>query len=190
MVMGVLEKMLDVLPAGRHGSVADAWDALQRALSGPGPQLKWRPQGPVRPAPPPTFEVEEDEDVDEEQELRDYANEVIRDYEKYVSNIGKNGLTAPMMLYFRDEIQDTLTALDEMKADTQQFWAYVVELDGFVKGRAQEVVDEIGWNNFKQYWIMNDPPRERWWWYLSKSVPEPPPPPRFWEVWKRRKPAE
>ncbi len=209
-VMRVIEKMMAVAPDERFATVAEAMTAIQIALAPPklvttttdeappapvaasrAPlQPKWKPTLPKGPAPAPQVQGEDDdeEEVDEITELTEYLRDVVNDYEKYVKNIGQNGLAAPNLFYYRDEVQDTLDALDDLKADTQVWWEHVVGLDEVVKERRQDIVNEIGWNNFKQYWIMNAPPRERWWWFLSRMVPEPAPPPRFWQVWKKAPP--
>ena len=123
---------------------------------------------------------------DDLKELVDYLEEVILDYERHVENIGKLGLTAPMTLYYRDEVQETLELLEgEVEVDTQPYWLRVVELDRLLKACMQELVDEIGHANFKQYQIINDPPRARWWWYLNREARSPQPPPAFWQFWKK-----
>jgi serine/threonine protein kinase len=201
LIMKVIDKMMAVLPQDRFQSVAEALTALQIALAPPkltaGPETpavrapllpRFVPGGVARPTSSAAPAEAEEEDVDEVASLTEYLREVVAEYEKKVSNIGRNGLTAPMLLYYRDEVQDTLDSLEELKIDIQVWWEHVVGLDEVVRERAQDVVDEVGWSNFKQYWIMNDPPRARWWWYLSRQVSAPPPVPRFWEVWKKKPP--
>lgn len=118
-------------------------------------------------------------------ETVEYLEEMLADYERFVHNIGDNGYTAPMLLYYRDEVQDTLDFLtDTTDVETRQYWQKVVELDRDLHDHAQTFVEEVGHANFKQYQIINDPPRERWWWYLNRETLSPKPPPAFWQFWK------
>jgi hypothetical protein len=122
----------------------------------------------------------------EEKETVAYLEEVLADYERFVNNIGDNGMTAPMLLYYRDEVQDTLDYLTEStNVETQDYWMKVVACDRVLNDRAQEFVEEVGHANFKQYQIINDPPREYWWWYLNRETRSPKPPPAFWQFWKK-----
>lgn len=122
----------------------------------------------------------------EVKELLDYLDEVIEDYRRYVENIGHNGLTASLLLNYRDEIQEILDELKyEKDLDLKDYWLKVRELDEVVREKKQELVREIGYENFKQYQIIQDPPLTRWWWYLDRQVAKPLPPARFWEFWKR-----
>ena len=119
-------------------------------------------------------------------ERLEYLEEVIGEYERYVNTIGTLGVNAPMLLYYRDEIQEMLDELmAEGDLDLQCTWAQVVELDNQVRDRSQVLVDEVGHANFKQYQIINDPPRQHWWWYLNTVTRAPVPPVKFWEVWKK-----
>jgi hypothetical protein len=119
-------------------------------------------------------------------EVLDYLDECLADYEKFVSNIGKLGLAAPMLLYYRDEVQDCLEDLkEEREIDLKDRWKKVSELDNVVRVRAREVVNEVGHRNFKQYRIINDPPKIFWWWYLDQVTEPPPETPRAWEFWKK-----
>ena len=124
-----------------------------------------------------------------DKELREtveYLEEVLHDYERFVENIGSNGYTAPMLLYYRDEVQDTLDFLtDSTEVETRPYWQKVVELDRTLKDHAQAFVEEVGHANFKQYQVINDPPRERWWWYLNRETHAPQPRPAFWQFWKK-----
>jgi hypothetical protein len=123
-------------------------------------------------------------------EAWNYLLEVVGDYERYIGQIGDLGLTAPNLLYYRDEIQDMLDefAMDD-RVETREIWARIRGLDILLRARQVELVREVGHANFKQYQIMNDPARTRWWWFLNRVVPAPPPPStrHFWEFWK---PAE
>ena len=111
---------------------------------------------------------------------------MLGEHEKFVNDIGNNHHAAPMTLYYRDEVQDAITEVENLGGETQTAWAKVVALDTLLKARAQTLVNEIGWHNFKQYWIMNDPPKERWWWFLDRQVAPPVQPPPFWMFWKKK----
>lgn len=120
------------------------------------------------------------------QEELDYLEEVLEEYEKYVNNIGSNGYTAPLMLYYRDEIEESLRELTpEADLDLKPYWKRAAELDNIVRARAALAVKEIGYNNFKQYQIINDPPKLHWWWYLDKIVAPPLKESPRWQFWKR-----
>ncbi|MHB2016605.1 MAG: serine/threonine protein kinase [Candidatus Xenobia bacterium] len=190
-VLAVLEQMMAPRPEDRFADLLEARRALESALAGaPVQKLKWRPgvaanlktaAAPTPPSPPPP-----EEELDDVELAQNYALEVLGEYEKFVNNIGNNNHAAPMTLYYRDEVQDALTEVENLGGETQTAWAKVVALDTLLKARAQTLVNEIGWHNFKQYWIMNDPPRERWWWFLSRQVPAPAEPPPFWMFWKKK----
>jgi len=112
---------------------------------------------------------------------------VLGDYERYVKEIGRLGLAAPQLLYYRDEVQDLLDALaGQPGMDLKPVWTKVRELDNQVRARASDLVKEIGHANFKQYQIVNDPPQARWWWYLNRvtAPPEMLQPPA-WQFWRR-----
>lgn len=119
-------------------------------------------------------------------EVLDYFKDCLDDYEKFVRNIGKLGMAAPMLFYYRDEVQECLEDLqNEKDVELKPYWARVSELDNIVRASAAELVREVGHNNFKQYQIVNDPPKMHWWWYLDKTVPAPVMPVhRPWEFWK------
>ncbi|MCL5038088.1 MAG: hypothetical protein M1269_13390 [Chloroflexi bacterium] len=118
-------------------------------------------------------------------ELLAYLDEVIEDYQRYVFNIGKNGLAASLMLYYRDEVQDLLEELQyEEDLDLTDRWRRVGELDKLLRENQEAAVKEIGHNSFKQYQIVNDPPRSHWWWYLDRVTPAPEADKKFWEFWK------
>lgn len=134
------------------------------------------------PAPPPRSKKEIDEALE-------YLGDALENYGRFVTNIGENGFTAPMVLYYRDEVQELLDELMAAGLDLQDHWLRTVELDDEVRRRAQDLVDEIGWANFKQYQIINDPPPKHWWWFLNRQTKAPPPPPPFWQFWKQREPA-
>ncbi|MCA9794795.1 MAG: hypothetical protein KC910_23465 [Candidatus Eremiobacteraeota bacterium] len=115
----------------------------------------------------------------------EYLLEVLAAYEEYVSNIGNLGLSAPNLLYYRDEVQEFLDMFKTNKeVDFRGAWEKTKVLDEVVKKKAQELVDEIGHANFRQYYIMNDPPKAHWWWYLNRVTSAPAAPPKVWEFWK------
>lgn len=122
----------------------------------------------------------------EARELLEYLEEVLKDYARYVGEIGRLGYAAPQLLYYRDEVQDLMEALADEKVDLKAQWNRIRDLDQQVRGKATELVREIGHANFKQYQIVNDPPALRWWWYLNRTTanPEPPPAP-MWQFWKK-----
>lgn len=120
------------------------------------------------------------------QEAWNYLLEVVRDYERYLADIGKLGLAAPNLLYYRSEVQDMLDDFRfDKRVDYGSVWVRVRALDEVLRTRQQEVVDEIGHANFQQYQIVNDPPRAHWWWWLNRVTKGPPPPPNWWQFWKK-----
>lgn len=123
----------------------------------------------------------------EVQELQDYLDEVLRDYERYVGEIGRLGYAAPQLLYYRDEVQDLMEALaSEAGVDLKPRWQKIRELDNQVRGKAVELVREMGHANFKQYQIVNNPPQTRWWWYLNRTTADPEPSKvPIWQWWRR-----
>jgi hypothetical protein len=131
--------------------------------------------------------VEVPEGLDEEaREEYKYLLEVLEDYRRYVKDIGRLGLAAPNLLYYRDEVQESLDELRVRGVDPREVWLEVVALDNAVRARASEIVAEIGHANFKQYQIINDPPLSYWWWFLNRVVPGPAAPePPSWQFWKR-----
>lgn len=131
------------------------------------------------PAPPPRSKKEIEEAFE-------YLEDALASYGRFVANIGDNGFTAPMVLYYRDEVQELLDELMTSGVELGDYWLRTVELDDEVRRNAQALVDEIGWANFKQYQIINDPPAKYWWWYLNRQTRAPAPPPPFWQFWKPR----
>ncbi|MEW6280618.1 MAG: hypothetical protein AB1758_18480 [Candidatus Eremiobacterota bacterium] len=121
----------------------------------------------------------------EVKEAYQYLLEVLGDYERYTRDIGKLGLAAPNLLYYRDEVQEFLDILKAEGIEARDVWRKVVELDNLVRSKAQEIVDEVGHANFKQYQVINDPPPQHWWWFLNRTVAAPPESPPAWQVWKR-----
>ncbi|MCD4785545.1 MAG: hypothetical protein K8T10_17120 [Candidatus Eremiobacteraeota bacterium] len=119
-------------------------------------------------------------------EMLEYLQESINEYRKYVENIGKNGLAASNLNYYRDDIQDVLDLLKyDDSINLKEYWGQIVKLDIQLRAKAAIYVREIGYNNFKQYQIVNDPPLTRWWWYLNRNVAPPIIKPKFWEIWKK-----
>lgn len=113
----------------------------------------------------------------------EYLDSILKEYERFVLSIGSLKYTAAMLLYYRDDIQDSLEFLKRY-ADIKDYWKKVVYLDNILRGKANIFVYEVGYNNFKQYQIVNNPPKLYWWWYLNKQVSAPPVEKRWWEVWK------
>lgn len=102
----------------------------------------------------------------------EYLEEVLIEYERFVQNIGNNGLAANLLLYYRDEVQESLKIL-EGKVELTMYWKKVVELDNILKAKAKIFVEEVGRENFRQCRIALDPPKLNWWWYLDKTVSPP-----------------
>ena len=122
----------------------------------------------------------------EVKELLDYLEEVIEDYMRYVENIGNNGMAATLLLNYRDEIQEILDELKfEKDLDLQEYWRKIRDLDEIVRQKQQILVNEIGYDSFKQYQIIQDPPLSHWWWYLNRLTAKPLPPNKIWEFWKK-----
>lgn len=117
----------------------------------------------------------------------DYLMEVLGDYETFLGEIGNLGLSAPQVLYYRDEVQEFLEELTGNETiNYQGAWQKVRELDEILKDKSQALVDEIGYKNFLQYQIINDPPKKHWWWWLNRVSKPPPEPPKVWQFWKHR----
>jgi hypothetical protein len=124
----------------------------------------------------------EDPDIKESLE---YLEEMIGEYEKLVQNIGKNGLNASLLLNYRDEVQITMHELRAMDVDLKEYWYRIVTLDNNLRKQAQQFVNEIGYHNFKQYQIVNDPPPDHWWWYLNRTAQPPQEEKKSWKFWKK-----
>lgn len=122
----------------------------------------------------------------EKRELLKFLQESINEYAKYIRNIGRNGLAAVNLNYYRDDIQELMDYMKyDNKVSLKEYWGQVVKLDIQLRGRAQQHVREVGYENFKQYQIINDPPAANWWWYLNRLVMPPSVQgPKFWELWK------
>ena len=120
-------------------------------------------------------------------ELLKYLDEVMLDYQRYVGDIGKLGYAAPQLLYYRDEVQDLMEALEgEAGIDLKPRWVTLRDLDNKVRAGASDLVREVGHANFKQYQIVNNPPQTRWWWYLNRTTADPEPAKvPVWQWWRR-----
>lgn len=135
-------------------------------------------------------EEETDDEVNiseaEKRELLKFLQESINEYAKYVKNIGRNGLAAVNLNYYRDDIQELIDYMKfDSKVNLKEYWGQVVTLDVQLRGKAPIHVREVGYENFKQYQIINDPPAGNWWWYLNRMVMPPAAErPKFWELWK------
>jgi len=125
---------------------------------------------------------DENEEIDEDvpdalddeilQEHLDYLDEVMKDYGRFVNNIGKNGPSAKLMLNYRDEIQDVISFLNNYNIDLSEYWTELMRLDQMLRIRRTAVVGEIGHRNFLMEQVKRDPPKDHWWWYLDRSVPK------------------
>ena len=134
------------------------------------------------PKPPPLSE--------DEKQAWSYLLDVVKDYARYLSDVDDLGFAAPNVLYYRDEIQDMLQEFKgDPRVDFRGVWTQVKELDEILRANQAKIVKAIGHANFKQYHIMNDPPRTHWWWFLNRVVPPPPPPPAWWQFWKKPDPS-
>lgn len=123
----------------------------------------------------------------------DFLEEVLVEYEKYVHDIGQLGYAASLLLNYRDEAQESLEELQIYQRegedlDLQPYWQRLVAADTVLRTRAEEFVNEIGHANFKQYQLVNDPPRSYWWWYLDKETAPPVTiKTAWWDIRKRQK---
>ena len=118
-------------------------------------------------------------------EAWDYLMEVVGDYESFLGQIGDLGFSAPQVLYYRDEVQEFLEELtDNPQINYQGAYKKVLELDQILRKKAQDLVNEIGHENFLQYQVINDPPKKHWWWWLNRVTSPEPPPPKIWQFWK------
>ncbi|MCE1248412.1 MAG: hypothetical protein LWY06_17360 [Firmicutes bacterium] len=116
----------------------------------------------------------------------EFLEDSIAEYAKYIENIGRNGLAAANLNYYRDDIQEVLDMLKyHYTEELKPYWEEIVKLDLLLRAKAPIHVREIGHNNFKQYQIINDPPQTHWWWYLNRTVAPPVIQPKFWELWKK-----
>lgn len=113
----------------------------------------------------------------------EYMEGALKEYQRFVLNIGNLKYTAAMLLYHRDDVQDSMDYLKH-HLDLKEHWKKIVDLDNILRANANVFVNEVGYNNFKQYQIINDPPKLHWWWYLNKQVAAPPSDKKWWQVWK------
>lgn len=119
-------------------------------------------------------------------ELLDFLEESIDQYKKYVDNIGRNGLAAVNLGYYRDDVQDMLDLMKyEEKVDLRPYWEKIVKIDMTLRAKTSMYVREVGHENFKQYQVINDPPHVRWWWYLNRITPPPVAEAKFWGIWRK-----
>ncbi len=124
-------------------------------------------------------------DENELREAFEYLNEVLMDYEKMIGNIGNNGLSASLIMNYRDELHDIMSELALEDINLKEQWKKIAILDTKLKGNAQKFVNEVGHANFKQYQIINNPSKDRWWWYMDKTTLPPAANKKPWEFWKR-----
>ena len=118
------------------------------------------------------------------QEELDYLDEALNEYERFIMNIGNLGVSAVMLMYYRDEVQESMDYLKTKDLDIAEYWKKIIQLDNILRSKTRIFVSEVGYNSFKQYQIINDPPKLRWWWYLDKGIPAPLAPGQIWEIWK------
>ncbi len=115
-----------------------------------------------------------------------YLMDVVRDYGRYLSDIENLGYSAPNVLYYRDEIQEMLEEFKgDPRVDFRGVWTQVKEFDEILRANQELLVRTIGHANFKQYHIMNDPPRTHWWWFINRVVPKPITQASWWQFWKK-----
>jgi len=125
----------------------------------------------------------------DEKQAWNYLLDVIKDYARYLSDIENLGLSAPNVLYYRDEIQEMLEEFKgDPRVDFRGIWLEVKALDEILRANQEQLVKIIGHANFRQYQIINDPPRTHWWWFLNRVVAPPPPSPAWWQFWKKPEP--
>ncbi|MFH0803130.1 MAG: hypothetical protein V2A78_12210 [bacterium] len=123
----------------------------------------------------------------------EFLEEVLVEYEKYIHEIGQLGYAASLLLNYRDEAQESLEELQVYQRegedlDLQPYWQRLVAADTVLRTRAEEFVNEVGYANFKQYQLVNDPPRSHWWWYLDKETAPPiTTKTAWWDIGKRKK---
>ncbi len=112
----------------------------------------------------------------------EYLEEILREYERYVENIGQNGLASNLLLHYRSDLQETLTDL-EGRAPLESYWQQTVLLDEKLRGKKEEVLAEIGWNHYKTERAAVNPPKHYWWWYLDAGLTVPDQPNRIQSWW-------
>lgn len=114
----------------------------------------------------------------------EYLDSVFKEYERFILNIGNLKYTAAMLLYYRDEVQESLNYLKPY-TELRDKWQKLVHLDNILRSKANIFVNEVGYNNFKQYQIINDPPKLHWWWYLNRTTTAPKAEKKWWEIWRK-----
>lgn len=128
---------------------------------------------------------------EDEKQVWAYLQDVIKDYQRYLADVDDLGLNAPNLLYYRDEIQEMLGEFKgDPRVDFRGAWTTVKALDEVLRANQKKIVHQIGYTNFKQYQIINDPPRSHWWWWLNRVVGPPPPQPAWWQFWKKEQTEE
>lgn len=117
----------------------------------------------------------------------EYLEETLREYARFVEHIGENGLAANLLLYYRDELQETLEDL-QGRVPVEPYWRQTVDLDHVVREKGADLVAEIGWDHYRGQRAVRHPPRAYWWWYLDAglSAPDRPNPVRSWWDWLRK----
>ncbi len=111
------------------------------------------------------------EDFDE---YKSYLEELIAEYERFVLNIGRNGINAPMLLHYRSEIQDVLDELEgqeDIAPFLEPFYKKLEKLDDELLNKGEAFIKELGGIvKLRQYQWSLRPPTRHWWWYLDKYV--------------------
>lgn len=122
----------------------------------------------------------------DEKQVWAYLLDVVKDYGRYLADIENLGYSAPNVLYYRDEIQEMLEEFKgDSRVDFRGVWTQVKEYDEILRANQDLLVRTIGHANFKQYHIMNDPPRTHWWWFINRVVAKPQLQPSWWQFWKK-----
>ncbi len=108
------------------------------------------------------------------EEYESYLEELLAEYRRFIENIGRNGLAAPMLLHYRDEIEDVFSVLSEQEDIApflEKFYQELEKLDEMFLGKAKEYIRELGGpSKLMHYRWTVRPTRDRWWWYIDKEV--------------------
>ncbi len=111
---------------------------------------------------------------DDLEEYEAYIRELLSEYRRLIDNIGKNGLAAPMLLHYRDELHETLGILMDQEDIAPFLEPYLEELeklDDKLLERASDFLKELGGiRKLMHYRWSVKPSTDRWWWYLEKHV--------------------
>lgn len=108
------------------------------------------------------------DDFDQKEEL-EYLSDLIDSYGELVNNIGNNGLSASLILLYRDEIEESLDLLRNENIDMEQF-AQLNLFDEKLREQTFEFVTEVGRSAFIEGRAATGAPKSSWWWYLDTLV--------------------